>query len=187
MHFGFNMFALYGFGPQAFDYLKQRRIFGYPNASEQGSININSTPHFVAFFMTCGVLANLLPHYVSLLASRSQALMRSSAANALIPRPGLGASGAVYSCLAVCAFAHPEHSVSLIFLPMVPIPIGWGFSGIVCMDAIGVIRGWHNFGHLTHLTGAAAGVSAYYCGAAAWYWGQAILRANVGPPATGKQ
>jgi rhomboid-like protein len=181
MHFGFNMFAMYGFAPIAFDYLKRQRIFGYPNTNDMGSMNIDSTPYYVAFFLTCGVLANLAPHYITLLASRSPALMRSSAAAALIPRPGLGASGAVYSCLAISAFAHPQHSVALIFLPMVPIPIGLGFPAIVCVDAIGILRGWQRLGHLTHLTGAAVGYGAYKYGASAWYWGQSMLRGKDKP------
>jgi rhomboid-like protein len=176
MHFAFNMIALYSFGAPAFNYLKQQRVFGYPNIDDRGSMNIDTTYHNIAFFASCGVLANLAPHYITLLASRSPALMRSSAAPALIPRPSLGASGAVYSCLAVCAMAYPKMSVSLIFLPMVPIPIGWGFPALAAVDAFGVLRGWHRFGHLTHLTGAAAGVGAFYYGASAWYWGQSLLR-----------
>jgi rhomboid-like protein len=177
MHFAFNMIGLYSFAPETFDNLKFRRMGGFPNVDDNKvTMNINSTYHNIAFFMSCGIIANLIPHYISLLSTRSAALMSSSAAGALVPRPGLGASGAVYSCLTFSALAYPDKSIVLIFLPMLPFSIGYGVCGLCLVDAIGVIRGWHQFGHLTHLTGAAAGVGAYFYGPAAWYWGQYALR-----------
>lgn len=171
------MFALWSFGPEAFNYLKQQRMLGFPNLDDNGStMNINSTYHNIAFFMSFGVLANLAPHYMSLLAARSPALIRSSAAPALLPRGGLGASGAVYSCMAITAIAHPNISIALIFLPMLPFQIGWGFPALVAVDAFGVLRGWSRFGHLTHVTGAAVGLGAYQYGPSAWYWAQYVLR-----------
>lgn len=88
------MIALYGFGPLAFTYLKEKRILGFPNENSDGTMNRDSTSQFVAFFATCGLLANVAPHYVKQLAVRSSFLMRLPAAGALTPGPGLGASGA---------------------------------------------------------------------------------------------
>jgi len=182
-HFGFNMLALFSFGPHAFGYLKAHRFSDYPSIDGTEAININSTYHFIAFFMTCGVISNLIPHYITLLATRSRTLMNSSASAALVPRPGLGASGAVYSCVAINALAFPDTQIALIFLPMFPIAIGYGFPVLALVDAIGVVRGWQRFGHLAHLSGAAMGVAAYQYGPATWYWGQRILR---GGPSQGK-
>jgi rhomboid-like protein len=171
------MLGLYSFGPDCFNYLQSSRIMRYPDIDEKGSsMNINSTYHHIAFFITCGVVANLIPHYISLLAIRSPMLMNSSAAPALIPRPGLGASGAIWSCLAVSGLYDPSTQIVLVFLPMFPFSIGYGLSGMALFDAIGVFRGWQMFGHMQHLTGAAAGVGAYFYGPAAWYWAQWSLR-----------
>ncbi len=43
-------------------------------------------------------------------------------------KPSLGASGAVLSLFAATAVYHPEASVALIFLPMVPFTIGTGLK-----------------------------------------------------------
>jgi len=42
--------------------------------------------------------------------------------------PSLGASGAVLACFAATAVYHPDASVALIFLPMVPFTIGTGLK-----------------------------------------------------------
>lgn len=177
MHLAFNMLALYGFANASFSYLKYRRMNDYPNRDESGqSMNITSRYHFVAIFMTFGVIANLIPHYLTLHAARSPAMMRSFLAPALTPTYGLGASGAVYSTMAVSALSHPEIEVSIIFLPFLPFKLGYGFPAICAIDAVGVLRGWRRFGHLVHLTGAAAGAGAFAYGPAVWYWGQSALR-----------
>lgn len=56
--------------------------------------------------------------------------------------PSLGASGAIYATVTASALAFPDANVSLIFLPFVSIPIGAGVGGMVCLDIIGIIRGW---------------------------------------------
>jgi rhomboid-like protein len=171
------MMALYGFAYMAFHYLKNQRALGFPNLDENGNtMNVTSKYQFIATFMALGVIANLAPHYITLLAIRSPALMQSSAAPALRPHPGLGASGAVYGTMAICALAYPGTEINIIFLPMLPFKIGYGFPAICLLDAIGIARGWTRFGHMVHLTGAAAGAGTFLYGPAAWYWGQWILR-----------
>ncbi|KAF2436216.1 hypothetical protein EJ08DRAFT_579224 [Tothia fuscella] len=160
MHIAFNMVGLYSFGPPAFNYFQQSQLARFTSNPNNESLKPPHTTNLysnISLFLTFGVLANLLPHYASQLAIRSPLLMRSSAAQALIPRPGLGASGAVYSMLVVSAMAYPKMAVSLIFLPMVPISIGYAVPGMCLVDAVGILRGWHSFGHLTHLTGAGVG------------------------------
>ena len=43
-------------------------------------------------------------------------------------RPSLGASGAVLACFAATAVYHPDASVALIFLPMIPFTIETGLK-----------------------------------------------------------
>lgn len=175
------MVGLYSFGPAFFDYLTTRRVTQYPNLDdrvpgEKHTMNLNSTFHSIAFFISCGVCANLIPQYIRLLSIRSRTLMLSKAAPALLPMSSLGASGAVYSCLVVDAIANPEFQIVFIFLPLIPFSIGYGVTGMLALDTIGVLRGWHTFDHLCHLSGAAIGVGAYHYGPAVWYKAQSLLR-----------
>lgn len=40
------------------------------------------------------------------------------------------------------ALAFPDAQVYLLFLPGVPLPITAGVGGMVCLDVLGIIRGW---------------------------------------------
>jgi hypothetical protein len=44
--------------------------------------------------------------------------------------------------MALSALAIPETRVALIFFPLYPIPINVGVSALVCLDVLGIIRGW---------------------------------------------
>src|SRR5262249_35853287 len=59
----------------------------------------------------------------------------------------LGASGALYSCLTATAILFPTSSVSLIFLPMMSIPIGYAVPALVGLDVVGVLMRWQSFDH----------------------------------------
>lgn len=87
---------------------------------------------------------------------------------------------------AISALAHPDLSIILVFLPMFPIAIGTAFPALVAVDAVGVLCGWTTLGHLTHLTGAAVGVSAYHYGAMVWYKGQCTFRSKQTAPISTK-
>lgn len=56
--------------------------------------------------------------------------------------PSLGASGAVYACLTLTASAFPDSKIALAVPPSYPLNIQYGMGGLVCLDLIGVIRGW---------------------------------------------
>ncbi|KAK3080946.1 hypothetical protein LTS18_011679 [Coniosporium uncinatum] len=183
-HFAFNMIAFYSFGPPAFHYLSDQRYM-YPWKTEDNRLmNWYSTYHHIAFFMTAGVIASVVPHCVRVTAARrfqqqllSQTTGRVASAatswtaigQSLRLIPSLGASGAIYSTLFLCAYAYPQMSVSLILLPFIPIKIGYGVAGIAALDAAGIIRGWQMFDHWAHLTGAAVGVWAFYQGSWVWF------------------
>lgn len=72
-------------------------------------------------------------------------------------------AGAVYALVTLTALSFPSTSVSLIFLPFFPIPIGVATSALVAVDIVGLLRGWRMFDHAAHLAGAAMG--------AAWFAG----------------
>ncbi len=143
-HYAFNSIALYSFGSAAYSYLSRDGGVGLPSST--------STPHFLAFFLAAGLFSSLSSHLATTLV-RVPALLRDLATPGRISSiatlaahqsvlPSLGASGAIYATLTLTALAYPDASISLIFLPMVPIPIGWGMVGMVGVDLLGVIWGW---------------------------------------------
>lgn len=88
----------------------------------------------------------------------------------------LATTGAVYALVSLTALSFPSTSVSLIFLPFFPIPIGLATSALVAVDVIGLVRGWRMFDHAAHLAGAAMGAGWYFAGHAVfeqvrkWMW-----------------
>lgn len=160
-HYAFNSIALYSFGSAAYTFLSR------PNAQDIDAINNESwfgfdfgpylgtsttTPHFLAFFLAAGLISSLTSHLNTVLVRLPRLLRdlsntaRVSTASALAAHsavlPSLGASGAIYATLTLTSLAFPEASVSLIFLPFIPIQIGYGVAGMVAVDVLGLIRGW---------------------------------------------
>jgi rhomboid-like protein len=68
---------------------------------------------FLAMYLGVGIGANVVSHVASLAMRHSRPLL-----------PSLGASGAIYGLVASTAVLYPESSISLIFLPMIPINLG---------------------------------------------------------------
>lgn len=71
--------------------------------------------------------------------------------------PGsLGASGAIYAIAAATSYFFPNASVSIIFLPFIPIKIGVALLGLMAFDAWGLIsRGFSSFANFTLIDHAA--------------------------------
>lgn len=149
-HFAFNSLALYSFGSAAYAYL------AHPDREYDslGVILPSSTTayHFLAFFLTAGLFSSLSSHLSTVLV-RLPRLLRDLASPARVSSisalaanqavlPSLGASGAIYATLTLTALAFPDASISLIFVPWVPIPIGAGMAGMIAVDLLGMIRGW---------------------------------------------
>ncbi|KAK4050327.1 hypothetical protein OIO90_005120 [Microbotryomycetes sp. JL221] len=151
-HFAFNSIALYSLGSACHSALDRHQDNLLPRAT--------SRFEFLAMFVCGGLIASLGSHLVSLSLLRSSlaAINRrisnvASQDSTRIPRamiPSLGAS----------ALEYPQASVSLIFLPFVPIPIGSATVGLMTIDLIGLIRGWKMFDHAAHLSGGLFG----------WFW-----------------
>ncbi|KAI7902755.1 uncharacterized protein BX663DRAFT_434974 [Cokeromyces recurvatus] len=68
---------------------------------------------FIAMYLGMGIGANIFSHCLSLVMRNSRPLL-----------PSLGASGAIYGLVAATAVMHPNSSISLVFLPMIPIKLG---------------------------------------------------------------
>jgi membrane associated rhomboid family serine protease len=68
---------------------------------------------FLAMYLSAGIGANVVSHVCSLALRQSRPLL-----------PSLGASGAIYGLVASTAVLYPNSSISLIFLPMIPIKLG---------------------------------------------------------------
>lgn len=54
----------------------------------------------------------------------------------------LGSSGAIYAMFAITALGFPDAEITLIIPPWFPINIQTGFTAIIALDVLGVLRGW---------------------------------------------
>ncbi|CAE6440534.1 unnamed protein product [Rhizoctonia solani] len=176
MHLAFNSVALLSFGSAANSLLRKQQALTPSPLPESTSMY-----HFMAFFLTAGLFSSYVSHIIStrvrlpaLLRSLTSPSMRADAVAASrahgIIAPSLGASGAIYAAVTASALAFPDANVSLIFLPFISLPIGAGVGGMVCLDIVGIIRGWRTFDHWAHLGGASFGIAYYQYGAGFWDW-----------------
>ncbi|CEP12631.1 hypothetical protein [Parasitella parasitica] len=108
---------------------------------------------FVAMYLGIGIGANVVSHACSLALRNSRPLL-----------PSLGASGAIYGLVASTAVMHPNSSISLIFLPMIPIKLGYALPALMSFDLAGVVLKWRMFDHYAHLAGASLGLAYTYHG-----------------------
>ncbi|KAG2229506.1 hypothetical protein INT48_004340, partial [Thamnidium elegans] len=108
---------------------------------------------FLAMYLTTGIGANVVSHACSLALRNSRPLA-----------PSLGASGAIYGLVASTAVLHPNSSISLIFLPMIPIKLGYALPAIMGFDLAGIVFKWRMFDHFAHLAGASIGMGYMYYG-----------------------
>ncbi|POY71850.1 hypothetical protein BMF94_5211 [Rhodotorula taiwanensis] len=156
-HLGFNSIALFSFSTAAFSALSHANSGLLPRST--------SRYEFLALFATAGVVSALASHvwFSRVIAGGllKRGLTTREVRGAILP--SLGASGAVYALVTLTALSFPSTSVSLIFLPFFPIPIGVAASALVAVDIVGLLRGWRMFDHAAHLAGAAMG--------AAWFAG----------------
>ncbi|KAG2213948.1 hypothetical protein INT47_001217 [Mucor saturninus] len=108
---------------------------------------------FLAMYLSAGIGANVVSHVCSLALRNSRPLI-----------PSLGASGAIYGLVASTAVLHPNSSISLIFLPMIPIKLGYALPAIMGFDLAGIVFKWRMFDHFAHLAGASLGMGYIYYG-----------------------
>ncbi|GAO51534.1 rhomboid-domain-containing protein [Saitoella complicata NRRL Y-17804] len=139
-HLGLNMVGLYSFGGSM--------------------ITAMGAPHFTAFYLSSGVLASLISHLF-----RTSSLRLASAST---HTSSLGASGALYSLLALTAYYYPSTSVSLLFVPFVAFPLKFFMPGLMAMDVAGILGRWGRFDHVAHLGGAVVGFGWAMMGVPMW-------------------
>ncbi|CAO3617849.1 unnamed protein product [Mucor hiemalis] len=108
---------------------------------------------FLAMYLSAGIGANVVSHVASLALRQSRPLL-----------PSLGASGAIYGLVASTAVLHPNSSISLIFLPMIPIKLGSALPVLMGFDLAGIVFKWRMFDHFAHLAGAGLGLGYMYYG-----------------------
>ncbi|GAA5982146.1 hypothetical protein JCM10908_004758 [Rhodotorula pacifica] len=169
-HLGFNSIALFSFSSATFAALSHSDSDLLPRST--------SRYEFLALFATAGIVSALASHvwFSRVIAGGllKRGLTTREARSAILP--SLGASGAIYALVSLTALSFPSTSVSLIFLPFFPIPIGLATSALVAVDLIGLLRGWRMFDHAAHLAGAASGAAWYLAGHAvfervrSWMW-----------------
>ncbi|WBW73004.1 mitochondrial rhomboid protease [Schizosaccharomyces osmophilus] len=105
---------------------------------------------FLAFYTSSILFSNL----ASLLHNRLRYGVKA--------HPGsLGASGAIYAIAAATAYFFPNASVSIIFLPFIPIKIGVALLGLMAFDTWGLVSKrfaqYTFFDHAAHLGGGVFG------------------------------
>ncbi|KEI37092.1 uncharacterized protein L969DRAFT_19633 [Mixia osmundae IAM 14324] len=126
--------------------------------------------HFLAFMVCGGVMSSLGSHlWDSRIAYNAvrRALRDGIRATPKLfwrVRPGLGASGAVWSVVSYTALSTPDARLGIIFLPGIDFPIGAAAACLFGIDVLGMLLGWSRFGHAAHATGALFGVFWFYEG-----------------------
>ncbi|CAO3685690.1 unnamed protein product [Rhizopus stolonifer] len=121
---------------------------------------------FVAMYLSAGIGANVVSHAFSLALRNSRPLL-----------PSLGASGAIYGLVASTAVLHPNSSISLIFLPMIPIKLGLAMPVLMGFDLAGILLRWRMFDHFAHLAGASIGIG-YMCYGEQHIWGPLVRKVH---------
>lgn len=148
-HIFFNMYALWMFG----------------------SIleNVWGPKRFITFYLVCGIGAALL-HMTALYfetepiiqefkaLSGEQQIIISDRFYKIIGSPTVGASGAVFGCLAAFGYLFPNTSLYLIFIP-IPIKAKWFVIFYAAAELFMAVRNsaGDNVAHFAHLGGALVG------------------------------
>ncbi|KAK7012225.1 rhomboid domain-containing protein [Favolaschia claudopus] len=167
-HLLFNSMALLSFGAATGAFLTGS--LGPRGPSDR--LESTNAYHFLAMFVAAGLVSSLVSHTVKLkVYDRFTAHIAKSAPESLHRVPfiagSLGASGAVYACIAISAVTFPELTVSPIFIPF-SVPIRLGVGALVALDVIGILRGWRTFDHFAHFGGALFGFWYALFGPALW-------------------
>lgn len=149
-HIFFNMFALWMFG----------------SVLE----NLWGPKRFLIFYFVCGLGAALC--HMTVLYFEMQPLVNTF--NNLPPiqqqqviadlyEPTLGASGAIFGCLAAFGYLFPNTIMYMLFIP-VPIKAKWVVLGYIAIEIIMALRNsaGDNVAHIAHLGGAIFGLVLVY-------------------------
>src|SRR5450755_3048788 len=148
-HIFFNMFALWMFGAILENYWGARR--------------------FLTFYLVCGVGAALCNMAVVYYENGQLIQQLNSAADVsqeqiefisgAVNSPTLGASGAIFGCLAAFGYLFPNSEMIIIPIPF-PIKAKWLVLGYAALELVSGIRGsaGDNVAHWAHLGGGLVGL-----------------------------
>ena len=171
-HLACNMIGMTSFAGGAGYYISSQNVQlgGQYKHDRLEPQELSGKYQFLAFFITAGLFASLSSTLHARFVQRKILQSASPSIDALrvANRPGLGASGAIYSVVVVSTLADPEHPISIIFLPFFSFAAKYGVMGLVGLDMYGLWAGWRVFGHATHLGGAAFGALYFYFGPQMW-------------------
>ena len=136
--------------------------------------NLWGPKRFLIFYFTCGLGAALchmivlyfemqpfVNYFNSLSFEEQQTLLSRS--NFPLYQPTLGASGAIFGCLAAFGYLFPNDRIFLLF-PPIPIKAKWFVTGYIVLELFQALR--HSAGdtvaHIAHLGGAVFGLALVY-------------------------
>ncbi|GAA93691.1 hypothetical protein E5Q_00336, partial [Mixia osmundae IAM 14324] len=174
LHLGANAYALYTFSGAMYHHMgkasRLTRESGARDGGQPAQAESTTRYHFLAFMVCGGVMSSLGSHlWDSRIAYNAvrRALRDGIRATPKLfwrVRPGLGASGAVWSVVSYTALSTPDARLGIIFLPGIDFPIGAAAACLFGIDVLGMLLGWSRFGHAAHATGALFGVFWFYEG-----------------------
>jgi len=110
-----------------------------------------------AFYLAGGCVSSLVSHY---------AKVAMCAFN-----PSVGASGALLAVLGACCIKNPDAELQIIFLPFITFSAQTALTGMIAVDACGLLFRWRLFDHAAHLGGTLFGVW-YATYGYSYIWGQ---------------
>lgn len=155
-HLLFNMFALWMFGSALENVWGPKRFLIFYLVSGLGAAALQ----LLVLYYQNGHLLELFNQASSSQQAESIELVRRK-----INEPTLGASGAVFGCLAAFAYLFPNTQMIILPIP-IPIKAKWVVLGYACFELLAGVQATagDNVAHFAHLGGAIVGFLLVY------YW-----------------
>ena len=149
-HILFNMFALWMFGAQLENYWGAKRFLTFYMVSGIGA----AVAHLAVLYTE---MRPVMEQFQFLSPQEQQELLYSSQFR--INEATLGASGAVFGCLAAFGYLFPNSEMIIIPIPF-PIKAKWLVLGYAALELVSGIRGsaGDNVAHWAHLGGGLVGL-----------------------------
>ena len=149
-HIIFNMFALWMFGAQLENYWGAKRFLTFYMVSGIGA----AVAHLAVLY---GEMRPVMEQFQFLSPQEQQELLYSGQFR--INEATLGASGAVFGCLAAFGYLFPNSEMIILPIPF-PIKAKWLVLGYAAIELVSGIRGsaGDNVAHWAHLGGGLVGL-----------------------------